>query len=654
MPVTNKKYFKGSIVNGWEIVEDLGGQRVKALCPECKKESEYSRAWSLAKIKRCSSCKHRSEMFPSGHDFGGWILVENFGKNRCLARCKRCSEEYDRQITGLKTSPGCRVCFPTNQKYGIGHVVGALRLLDRLENNRVRVQCVRCERIKEVSLPAFVQSKGACGSCSVIHNKKYYPGDMIHNWLLLDQIAPGIMKVKCLGPICGGAIFMRKPNSLIGSKGCRICYGFVKPKTQEARENQIAKFIERNKETHREFCEKHVGKQYFWLKIVGVDGKFFVCECAGTGPHLQSSHFRVRHNDVLMNRISSCGCMHKEKYAETMKKFYGISSMMDLPEHRQKIIAGLEKAKLEGSKPEKEILDFIRNELGVADATKIFIDGMEIDICSKSHGVGIEHDGLYWHSEGRIESRIHFSEEDTVESFESKRLDFARAYHIKRTLACERHQIRLIHVFGHEWKERKDQVKGFLRSVFKKNVHSVGGRECEVRAIPWVDAKEFLEKYHIQGAPGNASWHFGCFHNRELLYVATFSWHHRDSREGKVVELSRLCARPNWNVMGAVSKIMQAVVPILVSAGVERIVTWADRRYSSGDVYLRSGWKLEEMLPPDYFYYDDNHKRVISKQSRRKSVVNTPPEITELEHSLMDGLARVWDCGKFRFVYPIS
>jgi len=61
---------------------------------------------------------------------------------------------------------------------------------------------------------------------------------------------------------------------------------------------------------------------------------------------------------------------------------------------------------------------------------------------------------------------------------------------------------------------------------------------------------------------------------------------------------------------------------------------------------------LYAILPPDYFYIDTNRQcKVISKQSRQKKKVNTPEGMTEYEHSLLDGLSRVWDCGKIRFIY---
>ena len=82
-------------------------------------------------------------------------------------------------------------------------------------------------------------------------------------------------------------------------------------------------------------------------------------------------------------------------------------------------------------------------------------------------------------------------------------------------------------------------------------------------------------------------------------------------------------------------------------------ITWVDLRWSSGKSWTSCGWKLEERLCPDYFYLDPKSNKVISKQSRKKSVVGTPAEMTEAEHAKLDGLKTIKDAGKIRLVYKV-
>jgi len=84
-------------------------------------------------------------------------------------------------------------------------------------------------------------------------------------------------------------------------------------------------------------------------------------------------------------------------------------------------------------------------------------------------------------------------------------------------------------------------------------------------------------------------------------------------------------------------------------------LSWSDNRWSDGSVYKKLGFTLDEHLKPDYTYVSlINPKRRISKQSQKKSATNCPPEITELEWANTRGLARIWDCGKTRWVFQVD
>ena len=82
------------------------------------------------------------------------------------------------------------------------------------------------------------------------------------------------------------------------------------------------------------------------------------------------------------------------------------------------------------------------------------------------------------------------------------------------------------------------------------------------------------------------------------------------------------------------------------------MISWCDLRWSDGVGYIQAGWTAEEQLKPDYFY--TNFRDVTAKQNRRKAAVGTPEGVTEAEHAEMDGLVRVYDCGKIRFVFKYS
>jgi len=269
------------------------------------------------------------------------------------------------------------------------------------------------------------------------------------------------------------------------------------------------------------------------------------------------------------------------------------------------------------SKAELEILEWVES-LGLK-ARKYRQGGQEIDIYIPELEVGIEYNGLYWHSEAQK----------------------AKDYHLNKTQHFQQHGIQIIHVFEHEWRDRQDQVKSFLRSKLGKNKHRIGARKVEFVELDKGTAKEMLYAAHIQGYTPQVIYSLGGYYQGELVLVATFGKHHRNKDQ---VVLNRFACRDGWTISGGLSKVSK-----IAAERYGTIISWCDLRWSSGKGYRTAGWIEEESLNPDYFYTDGRH--VISKQSRQKKVANTPPFMTEREHALFDGLLRVHDCGKIRFKY---
>ena len=68
-----------------------------------------------------------------------------------------------------------------------------------------------------------------------------------------------------------------------------------------------------------------------------------------------------------------------------------------------------------------------------------------------------------------------------------------------------------------------------------------------------------------------------------------------------------------------------------------------------GKVSTRNALRLLEELGKDTFGYWKVLD--VSKQSRQKKLVSTPEGMTEREHAKLDGLLRIYDCGKIRYKY---
>lgn len=305
---------------------------------------------------------------------------------------------------------------------------------------------------------------------------------------------------------------------------------------------------------------------------------------------------------------------------------YGVEHVSQLPENKNRLINWQEAnpSKLYISKPELEILTFIQQYY--PNARKMRKEGHELDIFIPEINLGIEHNGLYRHSEL-------FKSDD---------------YHLNKTKYFANLGIRVIHIWGHEWKDKKEQVKSFLLSAIGKNQHKIGARKCR---IVWSNDKEEIRKAHrllnfthIQGSVSSTKYVTNVYYQDEHLATATFGKHHRNSKEWV---LTRFTTKTNCTVPGILSRISKLASKELRSD----IVSWADYRLSNGNGYEKVGWIKEELMRFDYFYFDKKNGKIVSKQSRQKKKIGTPEGMTEREHAKLDGLLRIYDCGKIRYKY---
>jgi len=307
----------------------------------------------------------------------------------------------------------------------------------------------------------------------------------------------------------------------------------------------------------------------------------------------------------------------QKKCKETRLAKYGVACMFDLPEYR-------ELGEVNSSKGELELLEFVRQFY--PNACSKIIGNLEsqrgttqIDIYIPELKLCIEYNGIYWHSEKCGKGKYYHKD---------------RMYLIKQRLGCK-----LIYIWEYEWKTRKEQVKNFLLSALKVHAIKIGARKCEFRFIDIREACKFLDSTHIQGGNKRSDLAIGAYYQGELVCVSTFGKHHRNNKDNV---LNRFASKSGVTVVGALSKMSKMAVVRYKTD----LISWFQLDKGYGEGYSKAGWVIEDILEPDYVY--TNGSKIISKQSRRKEVCGTPEDMTEFEHAVIDGLYKIWDCGKCR------
>lgn len=280
------------------------------------------------------------------------------------------------------------------------------------------------------------------------------------------------------------------------------------------------------------------------------------------------------------------------------------------------------------SNMQKEIEAFIRTiyvgkiEIG----SRTIIPPNELDIYLPDLKIAIEFDGIYWHSE---------------------KLGKDSKYHLNKTNECRSMGIQLIHIFENEWVYNKNIVKSRLRNILKANKYSIYGRRCTISEIDQKTCSKFLNKYHLQGGT-NSSIRLGAFYKNRLISVMTFSKSRFDKKGG--YELVRFATIRNFNCVGIAGKLLKHFEKKYSPV---RIVTYADLRWSTGNLYRTIGFTFKNQSLPNYFYFKGTtelySRMKFQKHKLYKILPSFDPTKTEWENMKSNGYNRIWDCGNLVF-----
>jgi hypothetical protein len=210
-----------------------------------------------------------------------------------------------------------------------------------------------------------------------------------------------------------------------------------------------------------------------------------------------------------------------------------------------------------------------------------------------------------------------------------------------------------ITLFSDEWNTRPHACQNFVLGkvgLFKRRIPA---RKCVCTQITSGEAREFIERTHIQGKNHLGVAFFGLMYSGELVGVLSLGRHHRQVSDNRII-LDRLCFAPETQVIGGASKMLKQAVLWAQEHNYDEIITFSDNRWTDGDIYRRLGFILDREYRPDYSYVipGDSSKR-LSKQSQKKDAVDCPEGLTELQWATQRGLIRVYDLGKKRWALPL-
>ena len=282
---------------------------------------------------------------------------------------------------------------------------------------------------------------------------------------------------------------------------------------------------------------------------------------------------------------------------------------------------------------EEEIIDFLQKTISnvtIERRNRKIIKPYELDIFIPQYNIAIEYDGLIWHCEKYNDNN---------------------KLHLYKTECCLKHGIKLIHIFEDEWLNKQNIIKSRIKNILGLSQKRIYARQCILKQIQMNEAKNFLEDNHIQEHV-NGSNYYGLYYNDELVSVMTFGKLRKNlgrNNEEDSYELLRFCNKLNTTVVGGASKLLKHFIKEVKP---KKIISYADRRWSNGNLYKTLGFTHTHNSKPNYFYVSKNGKKRENRFKYRKSeLIKQGFDKNKSEHQIMleQQMYRIYDCGTMVF-----
>jgi transcriptional regulator with XRE-family HTH domain len=262
---------------------------------------------------------------------------------------------------------------------------------------------------------------------------------------------------------------------------------------------------------------------------------------------------------------------------------------------------------------------------------RVALAGKEIDFYVPSKHIGIEICGLYWHS-----TKIN-----------------SNKYHIyEKYKKAKDKDINLITIFEDEIINKPQIVINRLKVKLLANQKTIYARKTSISIISSREGIDFLNNYHIQGS-GKNTIYIGLKYLDTLVAVMSFS----------KTTVAKGAADSEWElnrfasidiVVGGASKLLGFFKKHYKPMS---IISYADNRWNTGNIYSELGFILTHESKPNYWYVVNQqrkHRYSFAKHKLLEMFIHANTEHTEEQIAEANNLYRIYDCGNKVYKWVLS
>lgn len=433
--------------------------------------------------------------------------------------------------------------------------------------------------------------------------------------------------IACLN--CGKMFHPARKGSKFCCRECGIEYNKVHgkyAKTEEQKAKLSAAHIGKDpwnkgrKCTEEELKRMSETSKEFWAKKGFKEKMSQIQKESWSNKELLEKHSQIMHDSTSRPEVIS-------KIKSGLKKYYAnVDPQVLTDRYKRQVQTRIAKGEVYISGGELEIINYVKS-LGFNPIKYVIGKGetrFEIDCYIPELKIGIEYNGIYFHSVNGLNQR-------------------SERYHYNKSKEALEHGIDLIHVWEDQWKNQQELIKDIIRvrlGIESKN--KIYARKCIVSDITTEEYRQFCKNNHIQGYRP-AKIKLGLFYEGELIQVASFGTknHTYNIKDDFDYEWIRSCTKLGTTIVGGVSKLFNHFI---TRYNPKSILCYADWNLFNGKGYELLGFKFLDYTKSNLFF-------VTNSSSLERKERNPYTNKEDNEKVNQGHYYKCYGCGSKKFVW---
>jgi len=252
------------------------------------------------------------------------------------------------------------------------------------------------------------------------------------------------------------------------------------------------------------------------------------------------------------------------------------------------------------------------------------IIGREIDIMLPDFSIGIEFNGMYWHSEQKGKDKY---------------------YHFNKTIDAENNGVRLIQIYENEWINKPNVVLGHINRLLGKSQLLVSD-DLTISIINNIIFDQFINENSFMDHDHFGRYNYGLYYGGDLVAVMNFS----NNGDDATCELRKFVIKIGYDISGNIlEKVIDANLPN------KTIYYYQDRRYYSYidvDKIIQNGFEFQGVTEPTFYYFKNTDFFILTPnilKNLHNYLKHYNSTLSVNENLEINGFLKIWDCGKLMF-----